>query len=261
MTLTLVTKYNVDLDSIISPGEIRDNYLFGIDLSKNGQVINDEMIQFYIDAATESIERELNLLLSPTVYTENKDFYADDWKTWGYMKATYPVVSPISLDGYLGTIKQVTYPLNWLSVRKVSDGKLYSRLMYLVPNTGSSYSEIIIFSGILPYLTSYGSSPQIPNYWTMKYLTGFCKVPADIKNAIGKLATINILMVAGDFLLRTPGQSNKSISIDGLSQSSGTWVNGQNSIFGARVKQYSDELKLEIAKLRNYYNDIGMITC
>lgn len=259
-TLTLISKYKVDLTSVLSAEDIRANYLYGIDLSKNGKVITDETIDYYIGTAIEVVERELNVKLTKQVYNESRDFFSDDWRSWGYLKCTYPVVLPIMLDGYLGTIKQVHYPVTWLSTKRTNDGKMFSRLMYIVPNTGSTYSEIVVFSGVLPYLSSYGQQPQIPNYWTIKYITGFDKVPLDILNAVGRLATIGVLGVANEFLLQTPGVNSKSISIDGLSQSSGTYVNGQAGIFGARIKQYTEELKIEMAKLRNYYNDILMIT-
>lgn len=259
-TITLVSKYNVDLDSVLSPGDIRDKYLFGINLEKNGQVLDDDLISYYIKSSTEVIERELNIKLTKTVIDEGKDFYSDDWRNWGYIKGTYPVRYPISLNGYLGNIQQVVYPFNWLSCRVTSDGRLYSRQIYLVPNTSASYSEVVVFSGVMPLTRTYGSQPQIPNYWRLKYITGFDKVPLDILNAVGKLATINILMVASDFLVKNPGQSSQSISLDGLSQSTSSFVNGQTGIFGSRVKQYSDELTKEIANLRNYYNDILMIT-
>ena len=38
------------------------------------------------------------------------------------------------------------------------------------------------------------------------------------------------------------GISSKSISIDGLSQSTSTYVNGQTGIWGATLKQYADLL-------------------
>jgi hypothetical protein len=260
-SINFVAKYTTDLTSVLSPSDLRNNYLFGIDLSKNGQVVNDDLLTYHINAATESIERELNIKLSKTVIDERKDFYGDDWKTWGYMKASYPIVCPLGLNGYLGTIKQVQYPLSWLSSRKTSDGKLYSRLMYMVPNTGASYSEVVVFTGLVPLTNGYGQSTQIPNYWQLQYITGFDKVPKDILNAVGKLATINVLMVASDFLIRTPGVSSQSVSLDGLSQSTSLFVNGQTGMFGSRVKQYSEELTKEIANLRNYYSDILMVTC
>lgn len=169
------------------------------------------------------------------------------------MKATYPVVCALGLTGFLGTVKQVNYPKEWLSARRTSDGKLYSRLLYLVPNTNSTHSEAIIFSGIMPNIRTYGSQRQIPNYWEMKYITGFDKVPSDIMNVIGKYTALNILALAGDFLQKYPGQSSTSISLDGLSQSVSTFANGQTGIFGARIKQYSEEIDKELSRLKDYY--------
>jgi hypothetical protein len=79
------------------------------------------------------------------------------------------------------------------------------------------------------------------------------------------LASLNVLTVGNETLasaMGSLGQSSKSISIDGLSQSVSMYVNGTAGIFGARIKQYSDALLGSPGKpglldrLKDYYGAI-----
>lgn len=236
--LTFHIKYKKGTSSIIDPNDIRQNYLFGINLQKQGQVLTDDVYQYYIDAAVEQLQNYLGIKLFKQVIQESKDFYSDDWMQWGYLKTTYPVRCAFELIGYLGTVKQVTYPTDWLSVRKTSDGELYQRQIHIIPNSANVQNEAIMYTGILPSV-NYHSNRRIPNYWTMTYVTGFDKVPADIINALGKIAALNILAMMSDAFLLYPGVNSQSISLDGLSQTLSTNASG---VFSNRIKQYMLDL-------------------
>jgi len=259
-TLNFSVKYKVNEFKVWTSSEIKKLYLYGLNLEKEGRELPDEVVENFISSSTEMVEKYLQIKLRKQVIVENKDFIGTDWDSWSIIKASYPIVCPVQLIGYLGTTKQVTYPSTWLSSKKNSDGQTYSRILNLVPNTNSQSAEMIVFSGIMPNLRTYGDYRSIPNYWQLKYITGFDKVPEDIRNVIGKFAAINVLALAGDFLQKTPGQSSGSISLDGLSQSTSTFASSTGSIFGARIKQYSDELEKELKRLQDYYTAIPMTT-
>jgi hypothetical protein len=229
-------------NQVLSSFELKQRYLFGLPLVKNGAEIPDETIDFYIDSAVTMIENYLGVKLTKRVVTETRDFNGDDWRQWGFIKTTYPVVCPISLNGYLGTTKQVQYPKQWLSVRKTSDGQTFSREINIVPTQNSTHNELIIYGGILPQTGLIGAYNTIPNYWNIKYISGFDVIPSDIAQAIGMLASFPILGILGDMLLPWPGVSSRSVSIDGISQSISSYATGQAGIFGARLKQYNDTL-------------------
>lgn len=258
-TVEFVVKYSKNTNLIISPDEIRNLYLWGLPLQKNGQSISDEQIEFFIQSVTEQLEETLSLKFKKQLIKEEKDFYADDWRVWGYIKASYPINCPIELVGFLGTVKQVTYPRTWLSTRSTNDGKNYSRQLHLVPNTNSTHEQLVVYNGLLPNI-NYFSNPQIPNYWQMTYVTGFDKIPKSIINVIGKLVSMNIFAFLSDALLPFPGTNSKTLSLDGLSQSLN--FNGANGLFAARIKQYNDELYGnannigEIKRLRDQYTQI-----
>lgn len=246
LTFQIQTPKNTS--ALLSPQDLRERYLFGLPTEKNGQSIPESTYEFYLDAAQQLIESMLGLRLNREVITETRDFINDDWVKWGYIRVSYPVAKAYSLEGYLGTTKQVTYPKAWLSVRKTSDGRTYDRNMYLVPAQSTVSDASAVYSGLLPNLGWFRTFGTIPNYWTLKYITGFPgnKIPNDILQAMGMLAAMPMLGVMSDLVLGTStfgfGMGSKSISMDGLSQSVSTFANGQAGIFGARIKQYNDQL-------------------
>lgn len=231
-------QYQKSTSSIINPDDIRKFYLFGISLAKQGVELTDDVYQFYIDAAVEQLQNYLGIKLQLQIIQEAKDFYADDWQQWGYMRTSYPAVCAFQLTGFLGTVQQVDYPSDWLSTRSTNDGQLYQRCIQVVPNGSDSTTQTILYTGLLPSI-NYHANSRIPNYWTMTYSTGFPKVPADVLNVLGKLAALNILTMTGDALLYQPGMNTNSISLDGLSQSIS--VNAQG-IFANRIRQYQSDL-------------------
>lgn len=218
----------------------------------------DEVLDNQILAATTMLEDYLHIKLNRTAISESRDFIGSDWQAWNFMKLSYPIQCMVGLEGYKGTTRQVIYPKSWLSVRKNPTEKVASRLLYMVPNQNAQTNEQLVFSGIMPNLSSYGHSKQIPNYWRARYITGFKEIPADIKFFIGKFAAINTLVLANSFLQRTPGVASESLSLDGLSQS--TSISIQNGIFASTIKTYQEDLKNELIRLFDVYAAVNMIT-
>jgi hypothetical protein len=254
-TLSFNTKFKKNEGLVISPQELLDLYFYGITIKEpNGSNMPISTIKQFILSAQSEIEKWLGIKLIRQVVSEQKDFYRNDWYSWGYIRTTYPCVSPISLDGYIGDVKQISYPTEWLSARKTSDGELYHRHIYLVPSTNSPTSHQVVYTGITPHLSLMGNG-QVPNYWHLEYETGFCKIPHDLLNAIGMLAAINIFYIMGDIIMGNPGIGNQSISIDGLSQS----LSAKSDGYGARIKGYLEALNGTSSggglkeKLYNYY--------
>lgn len=265
-TITLQIKsQKITTGNVISAQELKDNYLFGIDIKKDGKYLPDSVYDFQINAAKAQVEQYLSLKIDLQIITENKDFHRDDWVSYGQVKGTYFVVCPLALQGFIGTTKQVDYPIEWITARKTSDGELYSRLIHVVPNNYSTYNQsAAIYVGLVPNAGWIGGSKHTPEYWMLKYITGFKHVPADIYNAIAMLASINVLTIGNETMasaLGALGASSKSLSIDGLSESTSLYINGTTGIFGARIKQYMEQLFGKDGKsgmlkdLRDYYGN------
>lgn len=274
--ITFTTRYPKNLSSPFSAQDLRETFLSGIPTEINGQRISDATIDFYIDSAVTQLESYLGLKLNRQIITESRDYYIDDWSAWGYLKVTYPVQYPISLDGYLGNSKQISYPQEWLSVRTTNDNK-YSRQFRITPSSSNisfqNSTSILVMGSAYPILNWWRTNRNVPNYWQLQYLTGFDgdKIPSDILQAIGMIATIPILGIASDLNMSKGGLgigiSSKSISLDGLSQSASTYSNGQNGTFGARMKQFSDQLfgisgKVGLLEtLKSSYSEIIWAVC
>jgi hypothetical protein len=165
----------------------------------------------------------------------------------------------VSLDGYLGTIRQISYPFGWLSKKQTDYDKDLNRQFYIVPNAGAATTGSIVYNGVIPYI-GISSYDQIPNYWTVSYITGFNKIPRDLLNLVGKLAAIPILVIAGNLALGKPGVTNLSLGIDGLSQSVGSALSGQSGAFGGQIKQYLADIQMTLDRVKYTYKGITITT-
>lgn len=240
---------------IISPAELLEIYFFGIPMkTQDGKQMPDHVIEMYIRSAQEELEGYLNLKLTKQIVEETRSFNRQDYLDWGFVRTSYPVVTPISMIGKLNAVQQVTYPQEWLSARQTNDGHSYFRQISLIPNGGTAAQ----YTGITPHVGFFGQS-NIPQYWNLKYCTGFEKVPSDIINAVGKLASINLFHIMGDLILGA-GIASQSIGIDGLSQSISTTSSATNAGYGARVQGYLTDLKTGLSRLKDKYNGFQMMS-
>ena len=112
---------------------------------------------------------------------------------------------PISF-GYIieKVTRQITYPREWISSRQTNDGYSFWRRIFIVATQSADPLQVggttMLYSGILPY-TAISSFNQIPNYWSIAYVTGtgIKEIPYDIYNLVGMMAAMPILSTAGDF--------------------------------------------------------------
>lgn len=261
--LTLDFKYHKGEDLVLSPSELQSLYLYGVTIQdRSGKELSLETYRHFIGAAQGEIEKYLGIKLNRQIIRENLDFMGDEFREFGYMQTTYPVVKPLKLTGFLGQVKQLEYPTQWLSSRKTSDGETYYRRIFLVPAQNAEVSATgvsVLYSGILPNVGMFGMR-YIPNYWCAEYCTGFEKIPQDILDVVGKLASIGIFNIAGDIALGQAALANYSLSIDGLSQSIGTTNSATNAAFGARIINYQKEIKDSLSKLRSFYRGVGIVS-
>ena len=264
-SLTLTINYGVNEGLIISPSEVIANYLHQIPLcTEDGRVLSLEVVKQKIFNAQKIIENFLSIKLIKQVIKESRDFNRQEYNSWGYVKCTYPVVEPFELKGTLNGAEQVNYPKNWLAYKVMSDGVVYFRNMYLMPNTyqGAEMNQNnFVFSGISPSLGFFGMS-DIPNYWRPVYVTGwdYNNMPEDIVDVIGKLVAIQVLSILGDILLGV-GLTSMNISLDGVSQNTSTTRTAQGGLFMGRIKQYGEELNQQKTALKYTYKGVSFLAC
>lgn len=258
-SITFTISYKKNIDQVFSATDLKNLYFTGIKLEDQfGNPIPQETIDFMIQAAQKELQDWLSIKLKRMAYKENRDYMYDDWTKWGHIPTTYPAEKGLKLQGFVNTSLQINYSQDYLSTKAQSPDKdLYHRNIHLVPVAGSS--SLInnnVLLGIAPYIGYFGNK-QVPNYWEITYITGFSKVPADILNAIGKLAAINLLIEVGVLLGGLPGIASKSIGIDGLSQSITTTNSATKTGFGAKIDAYQKELERQIPLMKARY--VGII--
>lgn len=252
--ISLNIKYNKNEGLVISPSELVQLYLAGIPLCyPDGTVLTMDAIKHQIEAATKEVEHFLSIKIKKQIIWDNHDFIREEFFRWGYIKTTFPIMEPIVLQGHINNVKQVDYPQDWLSIKRGNDSTKF-RNLYLIPNTSEGAAmtnHAFVFSGITPHMGFFGTD-YIPNYWRVKYCTGWDKCPADLVDAIAKLAAIQILAIVGDLVFGA-GIGNQSISIDGISQSYSTTKGGGKGAFSGRIQQYIDEADKMFDKLKAEY--------
>ena len=241
----------------MSAKELLSLYLYGIETrAKDGTILADEVIETYIASAQQEVEHFLDLKFIKQVIEEEFSFYRSDFWEWGSLSTSHPVNKALKLAGHYGSIKQIEYPSEWLSARKTTNN-LYYRKVFIVPTEGSGGVSLLA-SGVVP---RYGflQRPQVPNYWRLRYCSGFDTMPLDLLNLVGKWASIGIFNLYGDIVLGA-GIASMSLGLDSVSQSIATTSSAENAAYSARIKQYLQEIKLSLPRLKSYYKGIVMLS-
>lgn len=242
--------------SIISVEELKELYLFGLDLTDDsGTPYPDSMFEHYIKSAVASLEKKLDIHILPiTILEEFHDYIREEFLEFMYLHLDeYPVISVEEMTLKFPSDSTImTVDLNDLQLIKKS-GQLQ-----VVPSLNSNYSFVFSNSAlaVMPYIRS--NTRSIPNLFRISYTAGLDPVPEDIKDLVGKIASFGPLNIAGD-LLGGAGIASQSLSIDGLSQTFNTTSSATNAGYGARLLQYSREIKEVVPELRRYYKGLRLV--
>ena len=181
----------------VSVKAIRNNYLFGIDLSDaNGNPLPEELFIHYLNAATDYVQNLLDITISDTDFTERHDYIRNDYRNWGFIQLQHnPVKEVKRVNLMYGNERTVNIPLDWVQLNKLT-GQIT-----LFPSAGSANSLIIGQTGLL-----FGFQSQwdwAPMLWEVEYTAGIDEndpsVPfALLKETIFKRASMGILNVWGE---------------------------------------------------------------
>ena len=184
-------------------------------------------------------------------YTDEDDPYDFDpmyWNNYGFIQLRHwPLISVERAVWYSPVKGEIMDMLeqNWLRLHK-QFGQLR-----MFPKGGFSYGPFSVFGP----LWSGNYSNRYPGGFEFDYETGYktaAQVPEGLRATIGKYATIKALAVVGDGLLA--GFSSQSVSLDGLSESFSSTQSATSAYFGARIKQYSDEITAWLERNRYKYS-------
>ena len=258
-SLNYTVKYKKNTGLVMSPTELRDLYFYGVQIrSKDGSEIPTYVWETQIKSAQDEIEGYLGIRFRRQLITETLTFFRDDYiNNLPILNTSLPVVKPVTLVGMLNQQQQVRYPIEWLNSYQSSEDCGFARQIHLVPSGSVMSADTnVILVGVM---NMYGlrSLPQIPNYWTVQYLTGYCptKLPYELLDLVGKFAAIKMFHIAGDLILGA-GIASQSVSIDGLSQSISSTSSATNAGYGARILGYIKDCKETLARIKGRYRGI-----
>lgn len=245
--------------SEVSVSDIKNNYLFGIDLSDaNGNPLPEGLFIHYLNSAVDYLQNLLDITISETEFMgERHDYIRNDYQNWGFIQLSHnPVKEVKGVRLMYGNRPSVEIPLDWVQLNKLT-GQIT-----LFPSAGSANSLIIGQTGML-----FGFQSQwdyAPMLWEVDYVAGIDEndpsMPMElVQEAVNKRAACGILNVWGDLIIGA-GIASQSVSIDGVSQSIGTT---QSAMFGgasARIQSYTDDLtKVLLPALRQRFGGIRMV--
>lgn len=258
VTKTYTTDTNLPL-----PSEIRNRWCFGLPLSKDdGEVMSDEDIMQFLQSAVRRTERELGIFLKPTVIKANPsergliegvdydvaepayDYDARAYKQYGFLQLRQrPVQKVTSLKMVLPNglpiidFMRDANTSKWIKLYEKS-GQIHivpyagdPTLFYMLGGTSSGY----------PFVTGMLNA-NLPQMLYVDYVAGYkqYQIPEDIRNVVAKIATIDVLGIAGDAVY--VGLASFSTGIDGVSESTSLTASATAATYGAHILQYQKEV-------------------
>ena len=253
--------------TIVTPDDCRYTFLWGTDFkATNGDVFSDEQIQWFIDAATAEMERQLNITIvkkrikcqdSVEKHHLQKGVDYDDEETpydFAFRK--------IQRYGMIQTKKRPILNITRCTLlnREIQDIVQHEvdLLPSVVPDKKNGvikflrrpYKPTDTWTGICQAISRYGAETWNTHlFYSVDYEAGFetsDDVPADLRHMIGKMAAISLLNVIGDGLMS--GFSSSSLSMDGVSESFSSTQSATSAYFGARIAVYQKEVQEYVEK-------------
>ncbi|MCR5436140.1 MAG: hypothetical protein K6E97_03640 [Treponema sp.] len=244
--------------TIVTPDDCRYTFLWGTDFkATNGSMFTDEQIQWFIDAATREMERQLNItikkrrikcqdsverhhLIKGTDYDDEETPY-----DFAYRKIQRYGMIPTKQRPILNVTRCT------LINKGISDD------VDLMPSTVLDKKNGIIkflkrpfkpsdtWLGISEAISRYGAETWNNHlFYSVDYDAGFetsDDIPIDLRQMVGKMAAISLLNIIGDGLMS--GFSSSSLSMDGVSESFSSTQSATSAYFGARIAVYQKEVQ------------------
>jgi hypothetical protein len=242
--------------SVLTVEQMKKRYFFGINFGDGkGNTLPDAVWEHYILGAIRWFEHQLDIPILPTHFLERHDYYRQDYEAFAFIKLdNCPVLKVNEFRvQYPSGQNVIVFPNEWLRLNN------FEGQIQIVPTAGT-LSEILVGAGGSFLPAAYNGLMYLPQLFEIDYEAGFehGRVPRNLVDVIGMFASLGPLHMFGD-LLGGAGIASYSLSMDGLSQSINTTSSPENAGFGARVKQYLQQIKQQIPLLRAYYHGQRMV--
>jgi len=180
------------------------------------------------------------------------EFDPIQWNNYGFIQLRHwPVLSVERAIWYSPVKGQIMdmRAANWLRL----EGQFGQ--VYMFPTGGFAFGPYSVYG---PFWSG-AYNRRYPNAFEFDYTTGVDTsdfVDEGLRNIIAKYAAIKALATIGDGLIA--GFSSQSVSLDGLSESFSSTQSATSAYFGARIKEYQDEIKEWFTHNRYKYAPIPM---
>lgn len=248
--------------TIVTPDDCRYTFLWGTDFkAANGSMFTDEQIQWFIDAATREMERQLNItIVKKRIKCEDVIEKQNLKKGVDYDVEETPydfAMRKIQRYGMIQTKQRPILKVSRCTMLNKSGYDFVPREVNLmdsiVPDKKNGVIKFLkrpwkssdTWDGITTAISRYGAETWNPHlFYSVDYEAGYetsDDVPADLRHMIGKMAAISLLNVIGDGLMS--GFSSSSLSMDGVSESFSSTQSATSAYFGARIAVYQKEVQ------------------
>lgn len=254
--------------NIVTPDDLRFTYLWGTDFkATNGQNYTDEQIQYFIDSAVADIERQLDI----TIVKKKIRYNAVERKLakgsdYDIEESVYDFkYSKISRYGLIKTRRKPIiklHKLNLLSryanVKDLKETTVVDKTKGILKLMERPIRPSDRMSGISTAIGIYGNQTINAHlFYAIDYDVGYensDEVPTDLREIVAKQAAVSLLNVIGDGLMA--GFSSSSLSMDGLSESFSSTQSATSATYGARIKEYKDDITNYIKANRFKFNNL-----
>ncbi len=240
-------------EPILTVATLKIRFLHGINFTdSNGVMLSDDAFEDAILAAMSDFEHAFDLTLTPTTYTDKKDYEISDYNNWCFVQLNHrPIIEVISFKlKFVAHQELISFPLDWMRVYNAG-GQIQ-----LTPTAGALGSFNIGGASMLPKV--FGIAQRYPQLYEIIYKAGFeqDKIPRIVNQWIGLTAANYMLPVAGNIILGN-GTTSESISFDGMSQSTSKAINAGTNIYKGTIDQNTQRLEKITENIMNYYVGIN----
>lgn len=262
---SLVEDYTI-ADYGWTPEVIKEHYMYGIRVQnpETGKEMDDSFYNHIFEIAIDKAEKSLDISIIPDFQDEQRDYYEQDFNSYMFVHAyKKPILQVENLQLHFNGRPIYQYPANWWKVEHV-DGQiqLYPTALMQV-GQGASYSSAI--SGY-PYLA--GMMPPQGNTYApqmirLEYISGMLprrragvskpwECPPSLEQLVIKYALKEIYQVWGNLIIGA-GIANKSLDVDGISETIGTTQSAMYGGASAQIIQIDSDIKELLKALQSYF--------
>lgn len=256
--------------NVVTPDDLRFTYLWGTDFkATNGQSYTDEQIQYFIDSAVAELERQLDItIVKKKIRNNAAERNLSKGADYDIDEAVYDFkFSRISRYGYIKTRRKPIIKLHklelltrWQGVRDLTPTTIVDKTKGVLKLMERPIRPSERSSGIQTAIGVYGNQTlQAQLFYAIDYDAGFetsDDVPQDLREVVAKQAAVSLLNIIGDGLMA--GFSSSSLSMDGLSESFSSTQSATSATFGARIKEYKDDILNYIKENRLKFNNLAI---